>query len=86
MSIDNSETAVSVIRSAIGARCIDSACRNLGRLILRHADAGGRPFSNLVLCHAPMAKRGWRVTALLVSRFLAIANALRMVGAFCLAP
>ena len=29
-----------------------AGCKNLGRMILRYADAGGRPISHLVLCHA----------------------------------
>jgi hypothetical protein len=34
------------------ARCTEAGCANLGRLILRHADAGGRLMSNSEFCHA----------------------------------
>lgn len=33
-------------------RCTEAGCPNLGRLILRYADAGGRPMSNSAICHA----------------------------------
>ena len=54
MSTDNPETAASVTVGTLGyrARCAEAGCGNLARLGLRYADAGGRPFSNLVLCHA----------------------------------
>jgi hypothetical protein len=38
-------------------RCTECACRNLGGMILRYADAGGRPMSNAEFCHA-QADRG----------------------------
>jgi hypothetical protein len=34
------------------ARCTEAGCKNLGRMILRYADAGGRPMSNSEFCHA----------------------------------
>jgi len=34
------------------ARCTEAGCKNLGRLILRYADAGGRPMNNAEFCHA----------------------------------
>jgi hypothetical protein len=54
VSTDHIETPASVTINAIGyrARCTEPGCRNLGRLILRYADAGGRPMSNAELCHA----------------------------------
>jgi hypothetical protein len=54
MSTDQPEGAASVTIGAIGyrARCTESACGNLARLVLRHADAGGRPISNQEFCHA----------------------------------
>ena len=37
------------------ARCTEAGCKNVGRLLLIHADAGGGPISHPVLCytHAP---------------------------------
>jgi hypothetical protein len=54
MSTDHLETATSVTILAVGyrARCTEAGCANLGRLILRYADAGGRPMSNSEFCHA----------------------------------
>lgn len=55
MSTDHSETAASVTIVALGvysAQCKGPRCRNLGRLLLRYADADGRPISHSVLCHA----------------------------------
>jgi aminoglycoside phosphotransferase (APT) family kinase protein len=54
VSTDHPETAASVTVIAIGyrARCTESGYRNLGRLILRYADAGGRPMSNAEFCYA----------------------------------
>jgi hypothetical protein len=55
MSTENGETTVSSVTiNALGyrARCTETGCRNLGRMILRYADAGGRPTSHPVLCHA----------------------------------
>jgi hypothetical protein len=53
MSADNPETAASVTIGALGyrARCAEAGCQNLGRMILRYADAGGPPMSNLQFCH-----------------------------------
>ena len=39
------------------ARCTEAGCRNLARLLLRHADAGGRPMSNAEFCHAHARER-----------------------------
>ena len=46
------ETPVSVTIITLGyrARCTEPGCRNLGRVILRHADAGGRPIDNAEFC------------------------------------
>jgi hypothetical protein len=54
VSTDQPETAASATIGALGyrARCAKAGCRNLGRIGLRYADSGGRPFRNLVLCHA----------------------------------
>jgi hypothetical protein len=54
VSTDNSETAASVTIGALGyrARCTKAGCGNLARLALRYADAGGRPMTNPVFCHA----------------------------------
>jgi hypothetical protein len=34
------------------ARCTEAGCSNLGRVILRHFDAGGRPMENREFCNA----------------------------------
>ena len=54
MSTNHPETAASVTVVAVGyrARCTVPRCKNLGRMILRYADAGGRPISNSEVCHA----------------------------------
>ena len=54
MSTDHIESPASVTIGALGyrARCTEPGCANLGRLILRFADAGGRPMSNAEFCHA----------------------------------
>jgi hypothetical protein len=54
MSAEHGETPTSVTIVSLGyrARCTEPACRNLGRLILRYADAGGRPMNNAEFCHA----------------------------------
>jgi hypothetical protein len=53
------DTASSVTIVAIGyrARCSTPRCKNLGRLILRYADSGGRPIGNLEFCHAHARSR-----------------------------
>jgi hypothetical protein len=43
--------SVTIVRLGYRARCTDPGCRNLGRLILRYADAGGRPFTNSEFCN-----------------------------------
>jgi hypothetical protein len=54
VNTDNPETAASVNIGAISyrARCTEPGCANLRRLILRYADAGGRPMNNGEFCHA----------------------------------
>jgi hypothetical protein len=53
VSADSSETAASVTIGAISyrARCTEAGCKNLGRLLMIYADAGGRPISHPVICH-----------------------------------
>jgi hypothetical protein len=53
VSTDNPETAASVNIGAISyrARCTEGACKNLGRMLMIYADAGGRPIGHPVLCH-----------------------------------
>jgi len=48
---------VTIVILGYRARCTTSACRNLGRLILRYADAGGRPMSNGEFRHAHARER-----------------------------
>ena len=43
-------TSVTIIPFGYRTRCSESGCRNLGRVILRHADAGGRPIDNAEFC------------------------------------
>ena len=38
---------ITVVTLGYGARCTEQGCGNLGRVILRYADGGGRPLSNL---------------------------------------
>jgi hypothetical protein len=45
-------TSVTIVPLGYRARCTEPACRNLGRMILRYADAGGRPMNNGEFCHA----------------------------------
>jgi len=54
MSAELLETPASLTILAVSyqARCTEAGCTNLGRLILRYADAGGRPTSHPVLCLA----------------------------------
>jgi hypothetical protein len=42
---------VTIVALGYRARCCEAGCRNLGRVIVRYADAGGRPFSNLEFCY-----------------------------------
>jgi hypothetical protein len=53
MSTPPHETAASVTVGALSyrARCAEAGCKNLGRLLFIHADAGGRPIGHAVLCH-----------------------------------
>jgi hypothetical protein len=48
VSTDQPETPTNVTIILLGyrARCTEPGCGNLGRMILRYADAGGRPMSN----------------------------------------
>ena len=77
MSTDHPETPASVTIVALGyrARCNEAGCKNLGRMFLRYADAGGRPMSNSEFClaHArlklaPIARPGSRFTTMASSR------------------
>jgi len=54
MSTEHSGTATSVtiVTITYRARCTELRCQNRARLILRYADAGGRPIRNWELCHA----------------------------------
>jgi len=54
VNADNPKTAASVTIGAISyrARCAEAGCNNLGRMLMIYADAGGRPISHPVLCHA----------------------------------
>jgi hypothetical protein len=59
MSTDNPEIAASVNIGPISyrARCTETGCKNLGRMLMIYADAGGRPISHPVLCHAHARER-----------------------------
>jgi hypothetical protein len=54
MRADHLKNAASVTVVTLGyrSRCTEPGCANLGRLILRYADAGGRPMNNSEFCHA----------------------------------
>ena len=45
-------TSVTIITLGYRARCTEPNCPNLGRVILRHADVGGRPMANAEFCNA----------------------------------
>ena len=45
-------TSLTIIQLGYRVRCTEPDCLNLGRMILRHADAGGRPIDNSELCLA----------------------------------
>ena len=59
MSADNREMAASVNIGAISyrARSTEAGCKNLGRLLMSCADAGGRPISHPVVCHEHARRR-----------------------------
>jgi hypothetical protein len=48
------ETPASLTIISLGyrVRCTEQGCRNVARVILRHADAGGRPIDNAEFCLA----------------------------------
>jgi hypothetical protein len=39
------------------ARCTEAGCKNLGRMLMIYADAGGRPVGHPVVCHTHGHKR-----------------------------
>jgi hypothetical protein len=45
-------TSVTIVPLGYRVRCTERGCRNVGRMILRHADAGGRPIDNAEFCLA----------------------------------
>jgi hypothetical protein len=49
--------SLTIIPLGYRARCTEAGCKNLGRVISRYADAGGRPMSNFELCHAHARSR-----------------------------
>jgi hypothetical protein len=48
----STDTSVNVGAISYRARCTERARKNLGRLLLINADAGGRPIAHPILCHA----------------------------------
>jgi hypothetical protein len=42
---------VTIVAVGYRARCTEAGCASLGRLILRYADAGGRPMTNPDFCY-----------------------------------
>jgi hypothetical protein len=44
--------SLTIIPLGYRTRCTEARCKNLARMILRYADAGGRPMSNSEFCHA----------------------------------
>jgi hypothetical protein len=61
-------TSVTIIPLGYRTRCSESGCRNLGRVILRHADAGGRPIDNAEFClrHGRARIKSYRAAGLRV--------------------
>jgi hypothetical protein len=52
-------TSVTIIPLGYRVRCTEPGCRNLGRMILRHADAGGRQIDDDEFCHSFRGRRGF---------------------------
>jgi hypothetical protein len=91
MSTDHPETPASVTIGAISyrARCTESGCKNVGRLLLIYADAGGRPISHPVLCYTHRRERiardkrqGLRFTT--IARLRSRASESRIVAGYAL--
>jgi hypothetical protein len=59
MSTDREATPASVKIGPISyrARCTEAGCKNLGRLQMIYADAGGRPIVHPVVCHEHARRR-----------------------------
>jgi hypothetical protein len=49
--------SVTIVPLGYRARCTEAGCKSLGRMILRYANAGGRPISNAEFCHAHVRVR-----------------------------
>jgi hypothetical protein len=49
---NESPKILTIIPLGYRARCTEVGCRNLGRVILRHFDGGGRPMDNSEFCNA----------------------------------
>jgi len=58
VSTDQPETPASLTILSVGYRArSEPHCKNLGRMILPYADAGGRPMSNAEFCYAHARER-----------------------------
>ena len=59
MSTEHPEKAASVNIGAISyrARCTEAGCKNLGRMQMIYADAGGRPIAHPVVCNEHARRR-----------------------------
>jgi hypothetical protein len=70
MTTEQTETATSVTIITLGyrERCTAAGCGNLGRVILRHSDAGGRPIDNAEFClrHGRARIKSYRAAGLRV--------------------
>jgi hypothetical protein len=44
--------SVTIVTIHYRARCTEPACKNVARMILRHAEAGGAPLTSLEFCNA----------------------------------
>jgi hypothetical protein len=52
LSTKHPETSsVTIVPLGYRARCAEVCCGNIARLLLRYADASGRPISHPALCH-----------------------------------
>ena len=45
-------SSVTIVPLGYRARCTEAGCKNLGRLLMIYADAGGRPIAHPALCHS----------------------------------
>jgi hypothetical protein len=62
----DSAASVNIVAIRYRTRCTEAVCKNLGRMMMIYADAGGRPIGHPVLrhSHARMRIEGARAVSL----------------------